>query len=50
MALTGDKRIDLFHTTGETRLLSETIGQDKIDSLVLSPRNNTLLVESGDKF
>ena len=50
MALTGDKRIDLFHTTGNTRLLSETIGESKIDSLVLSPRNNTLLVESADKF
>lgn len=50
IALSAENHVDLFHATGETRLLSEVIGQGSIDSLVLSPRNNSLLVEFGNQF
>ncbi len=50
MALSADNHVDLFHATGQSRLLSEVIGQGRIDTLVLSPRNNSLLVESGERF
>ena len=50
IALSADNHVDLFHATGQSRLLSEVIGQGRIDTLALSPRNNSLLVESGDRF
>ncbi len=50
MALSADNHVDLFHATGQSRLLSEVIGQGRIDTLALSPRNNSLLVESGERF
>ncbi len=50
MALSGENQIDLFHATGETRLLSERVGHGKLDGLVLSPRNTALLVERGNTF
>ena len=50
MALTGDNQIEIFHTTGNTRLLDEAVGDSKIDTLAISPRNNALLVESGEHF
>ena len=50
MALSGENQLDLFHATGETRLLSERVGHGKLDGLVLSPRNTALLVERGNTF
>ena len=50
MALSADNHVDLFHATGQSRLLSEVIGQGRIDTLALSPRNNSLLVESSERF
>ncbi len=49
-ALSGDNQVELFHTTGERRLLSQALGQGKLDGLVLSPRNTALLVEQGQGF
>ncbi len=50
VTLSADNQIDLFHTTGNTRLLSTSLGEGHIDAMVLSPRNNALLVERGDHF
>jgi len=50
MALTGDNNVEIFHTTGNTRLLDEVVGDRRIDTLAISPRNNGLLVEAGERF
>jgi len=50
LTLAGDNEVDLFHTTGNTRLLSTELGEGHIDALTLSPRNNALLVERGEHF
>ncbi|ENY70332.1 phosphate ABC transporter permease [Aeromonas diversa CDC 2478-85] len=49
-AATTDKgTVDIFHTTGETRLLSEKMETTELNGVALSPRNNLLMVEKGNE-
>lgn len=47
VATTSKGTVDFFHTTGETRLLSEQLDARDLNGVALSPRNNLLLVEQG---
>ncbi|RJG51291.1 ABC transporter permease subunit [Motilimonas pumila] len=38
--------LDIFHTTGETQLLSEKISANALQSVAISPRANALLIET----
>lgn len=48
--LSGDNQVELFHTTGERRLLSASLGEGRIQHLTLSPRNNRLLLETDQQL
>ncbi|WP_409422732.1 ABC transporter permease subunit [Pseudaeromonas sp. ZJS20] len=50
VTLSGDHQLGLFHATGETRLLSQSLGDVSVTSLALAPRNNGLLVERQGGF
>ncbi|MBZ6064967.1 ABC transporter permease subunit [Aeromonas schubertii] len=50
VATTDKGTVDIFHTTGETRLLSEKMETADLNGVALSPRNNLLLVEKGDEI
>lgn len=40
--------LDIFHTTGGTRLFSEKLAGDKVSALAMSPRNSMLLMLEGN--
>ncbi|MGO5000552.1 ABC transporter permease subunit [Oceanisphaera sp. W20_SRM_FM3] len=41
--------VDIFHTTGGSRLFSAPLASSAVSALALSPRNSMLLMQSGDK-
>ncbi|MBD1390357.1 ABC transporter permease subunit [Neiella sp. HB171785] len=48
MAGTTDGQLSLFHSTGDTRLVSKQLAEDSIDQIVFSPRaDSALLQEAG---
>ncbi|MGL5948998.1 MAG: phosphate ABC transporter permease [Aeromonas sp.] len=40
-------QLNFFHATGESKLLSQTLGRAPIGAMAMSPRHNLLLVEQG---
>ncbi|MDX1268309.1 MAG: phosphate ABC transporter permease, partial [Oceanisphaera sp.] len=40
--------LDIFHTTGGTRLFSEKLAGDRVSALAMSPRNSMLLMLEGN--
>ncbi|GHA11648.1 ABC transporter permease subunit [Oceanisphaera arctica] len=42
--------LDIFHTTGGSRLFSEKLAGDGVSALAMSPRNSMLLLLNGDKL
>ncbi len=42
--------LDIFHTTGGSRLFSEKLAGDNVSALAISPRNSMLLLLDGDKL
>ncbi|MFH7564118.1 ABC transporter permease subunit [Oceanimonas smirnovii] len=42
--------IDIFHTTGDSHLFSDTLAGANVSSLALSPRNNLLLLEQNNRL
>ncbi|MFM4648777.1 ABC transporter permease subunit [Aeromonas bivalvium] len=45
-----DGAINFFHATGESRLLGEKIDGGAFNGLAISPRNNLLLLQQGNKI
>lgn len=41
--------LDIFHTTGGSRLFSAPLAKGEVSALAMSPRNSLLLLQSGDK-
>ena len=48
VATTTNGKVEFFHTTGATRLLSETLDTHELNGVALSPRNNLLMLEQGN--
>ncbi|MBL1378167.1 ABC transporter permease subunit [Zobellella iuensis] len=42
--------LDIFHTTGGTRLFSERLAGDGVSALAISPRNSLLLLLDGERL
>lgn len=42
--------LDIFHTTGGSRLFSEQLAGEAVSALAMSPRNNLLLIAEGDRL